>query len=706
MSSGNQFEDFLTPENFHLAFSRLQTASRNLYKELYYEDLKIFGLFLDQNIEFILDEIKQGIFKSESSYKIFIPKKNNLVRPLSLLKFKDLLVYQAITNTIADYLYDEITPYYNHIIFGNVYNTSKESEKNRIFFFKPWKQQWKKFEEKSKKYYESGYRFLSEFDIASFFDTIDHYILQQILEKNYKIDQRLSKILLDLLEAGTSDFSSNTFRSKHGIPQGPIASSFLADLYLFYLDEQITSRKLDIQYIRYVDDIRIFSKDKFTAQQAICYLDLIARDLGLIPQASKILISEINNVDSLLKKQKNKFSLIAKEYKKKEGSLKAKTHRKLKDRFLSCFDENSEEYLDKTLIRFSLYKLNKDEEIKSVILKKCKDLYIHFEAILFYLQKHFSEDKEVKTWLINILKNKNLLFHHIVALIFKFFPELEFIEDVYIKYMLNQDRHWLVKYFMIHWLYKNNKFEIIFNFKSDNYFLNREANSFKYKIIKDKTYKKQFISSLLEDKDCLIALQGIKLNPFIFRFIADEYNQINTSKYNRYVSHIISGDKIDYIQYTLKEEFSILAPDSFFNNKIWNDIHIYKELMLSFRLFFQNRTIDPSKSLLSLNGFNNLVFDKICEMLEIANFCKDKEYGVNLNSGCIQDCFPLTNRFFSEINKQRNEKTDAHPYNKSGNIRDRINGYEMEKLISKQKKALKEICEFNFIKYPSIELKG
>jgi len=95
MFSGNQFNDFITPEKFHLAFRRLQTASRDLYKELYYEDLRIFGLFLDENIKFLLNEIEQGIFKPESSYKIFVPKKNNLVRPLSLLKFKDLLVYQA-----------------------------------------------------------------------------------------------------------------------------------------------------------------------------------------------------------------------------------------------------------------------------------------------------------------------------------------------------------------------------------------------------------------------------------------------------------------------------------------------------------------------------------------------------------------------------------------------------------------------------------
>jgi hypothetical protein len=134
MFSENHFEDFLTSGNFYLAFERLRTASRNLYKELYYEDIKIFGLFLDDNIKLLLKEIEQGLFKPESSYKIFVTKKNNLVRPLSLLKFKDLLVYQAIINIIADAVYDDIAPYYNNIIFGNIYTTSNDSERERFFF--------------------------------------------------------------------------------------------------------------------------------------------------------------------------------------------------------------------------------------------------------------------------------------------------------------------------------------------------------------------------------------------------------------------------------------------------------------------------------------------------------------------------------------------------------------------------------------------
>jgi hypothetical protein len=51
---------------------------------------------------------------------------------------------------------------------------------------------------------------------------------------------------------------------------------------------------------------------------------------------------------------------------------------------------------------------------------------------------------------------------------------------------------------MINWLYQNKKFEIINSLSSENYFLMREINNFKFKIIKDQEYSKIFGSSGFE----------------------------------------------------------------------------------------------------------------------------------------------------------------------------------------------------------------
>src|SRR5690554_2201357 len=134
----NQFENFLSEENFYLAFKQLQTVDGYaFYKSLYRPDLNYFGLYMEDNINFLIHKIQEGIYQPQSSFKIYVPKKNNLVRPLTLLHFEDLLVYQAIINIVGDVLYDEISTLQNNIIFVNIYN--KTTSESKIFLFKKWK---------------------------------------------------------------------------------------------------------------------------------------------------------------------------------------------------------------------------------------------------------------------------------------------------------------------------------------------------------------------------------------------------------------------------------------------------------------------------------------------------------------------------------------------------------------------------------------
>lgn len=694
-----QYEQFLTEDNFRLAYVRLRTASRNLYKSIYYEDLKLFGLYLDENIATVIYNIKQDIYKPEKCHKIFIPKKDILVRPLSMLTFIDLLVYQAIVNVIADAAYDVISPFYDKTIFGNVVNKSDANIIDKQFFFKSWKKRWKRFNDVSKDHHANGYIYLSEFDIASFFDTIDHNILCELLRNDYGIEGKILELLSTCLETWTADSNNQkSFKSKHGIPQGPISSPFLADLYLFYLDSEIKriTKKLDYKYIRYVDDIRIFSKDTLTSKKIIASLDLISRDLGLIPQGSKILIKEVIDMDAELKTQNSKFSDITKEYKdendaKPVNKLKSKTHKKLKKRFLDCFKQkSSEQYLDRTVIGFSLYKLNADEEVKDVLLNNYQDILPQFESVLFYLKTHFSRDIHVQEFVMSILTDDNIFFHHLVALCFKYFPEFPFDEKVYYTYTFEKHRHWLVNYYMIGWLYANDKKELILTDNSnENYFIQRELNNYKYAASKDNSYRKIFATKLMESPVGLLSLQGLNLlfnNPFnVFDFKT-------TPQQNQFVKSIFDNQPSDIIVHTLKHDWEISTPEYFFNRSIWSDDNEYEELRLSFLYFIKTARNDPSKSLLNLNIFNNLVFDKICSRLNIRKVAA--EYGVNLNANIIDNILPLCNKHWMEINEKRNQKTEAHPYDKYGNIRLRITLPEFSDLVKKQKLTIEELCDY------------
>lgn len=693
----SHYEKFLSIENFQLAFVRLSTASRNFYKTIYYEDLKIFELFLQENLRSVINLVRQGIYTPEQCHKIFVPKKDYFVRPLSMLTFIDLLVYQALVNVIADQSYDLISPFYDNIIFGNQVNPSTANSLDNKFFFKSWKKRWKRFNEVSKDYHSRGYKFISEFDIASFFDTIDHSILCQILKNTFKIDEELLELLARCLETWTADSNHTTFKSKHGIPQGPISSPFLADLYLFHLDSEIkTIKSLDYKYLRYVDDIRILTKDKITSKKIIAALDLYSRDLGLIPQASKILIKEVENVEKELKVQNSKFSDIVKEYKEQnEGkplrTLKSKTHRRLKKRFLNCFCEGTDEIkFDKTVISFALYKLNKDDEVKKILLENFHQIIAQTEPMFYYLQTHYNLDEDVLKFITSLLNDDNILFHHIIALCFKYFPNIPFDEEVYSRYTFEKHRHWLVNYFMVKWLHNNKKRDLILTSSIEtNHFISRELNNYKFLSSDDHSYRRIFSSKLLESQNALIALQGITLlfNESIL------LGGIKSSKdQNHFVKYIFTNQPSDIINYTIKNIWKIPDSDSFFNDKVWTDDQVYEELKASFYLFIKSIGNDPSKALLNLNGFNNLIFDKVCEVLGIRQ--PHDDYGVNLKSALMAEYLPVCNAYWIEINEKRNQRTDAHPYDKFGNIRLRITSSEFNDLLAKQQLAVAELCEF------------
>lgn len=71
---GIQYEQFVSKENFILAYQRLKTVRRNEYKEFYYRDFDAFELFFEQNIEQLIYYIKEGIYNPQNCEKYYMPE--------------------------------------------------------------------------------------------------------------------------------------------------------------------------------------------------------------------------------------------------------------------------------------------------------------------------------------------------------------------------------------------------------------------------------------------------------------------------------------------------------------------------------------------------------------------------------------------------------------------------------------------------------
>lgn len=98
----DQYDKFLSYENFELAYQRLKTAPRNLYKIICYEDLKNFSLFKDDYIENIIKNIKDEIYSPDKCYKIFIPKKGMITSTAQAETIVDLHEVNAEMVTLKD----------------------------------------------------------------------------------------------------------------------------------------------------------------------------------------------------------------------------------------------------------------------------------------------------------------------------------------------------------------------------------------------------------------------------------------------------------------------------------------------------------------------------------------------------------------------------------------------------------------------------
>ncbi len=118
--------------------------------------------------------------------------------------------------------------------------------------------------------HDHGYRYISEADIESFFDRIDHALLRKRMAAAVS-----DPVILTLLEhwlAGPVWDGHSVEPLRQGVPQGSPISPLLANLFLSDFD--LALERTDLKVIRYADDFLILSKDAEHATQALA----IARD--------------------------------------------------------------------------------------------------------------------------------------------------------------------------------------------------------------------------------------------------------------------------------------------------------------------------------------------------------------------------------------------------------------------------------------------
>lgn len=120
---------------------------------------------------------------------------------------------------------------------------------------------------------KSGYEHVVDIDIKSYFDTIPHGRLMELVEKRIA-DGRVLGMIEAMMKAGVMEGMAN-WEPEEGTPQGGVISPLLANIYLDPLDWLM--KGLGLEMVRYADDMVVLCRDAVTAREA---LEEVSRWMG------------------------------------------------------------------------------------------------------------------------------------------------------------------------------------------------------------------------------------------------------------------------------------------------------------------------------------------------------------------------------------------------------------------------------------------
>lgn len=202
---------------------------------------KAYAENLETNLRTLLDRFKSGSYKAPPVRRTYIPKPDGRQRALGIPTFEDKVLQRAVLMVLeAIYEQDFLDCSYGF----------RPGRSAHMVLKKVW--EWLQ---------SHGGGFVLEVDIKSYFDTIDHARLREILDKRVR-DGVIRRAIGKWLNAGVLEAGELT-RSKEGTPQGGVVSPLLANVYLhevldLWFEEEIKPRlEGEAMLVRYADDFAI-----------------------------------------------------------------------------------------------------------------------------------------------------------------------------------------------------------------------------------------------------------------------------------------------------------------------------------------------------------------------------------------------------------------------------------------------------------------
>lgn len=649
--------------NLRLAWNRTLAGQNYSYREHQTIELSAFAWAKEENLLQLRNELTNHAYEPSEATKIFIPKPSGLVRPITILRIRDTVIYQAIGNLIADKVRAQLSANYFKLVFSNIL-----PERSSQYFFRNWKFCLRKLDSEKKQAFNNGNVWMGKLDLASFYDLIDHKLLGRILLKT-GVNTDVVDFLIKCL--GKWTLYPKGLEHGHGVPQGPLVSSLLAECVLSYLDKHMVGLNNSV-YLRYVDDITIMSKSEKDARKQFARIELICRQLGLIPTI-KSPIRKYDKMDERMVDEPSSPASFLNDPNTSPKLDKAQSDR-MRKIFLSCFQGNKlrkEENII-TKLRFSLYRMNKDRRMLNKVFYLLEEFPCIYEAMNYYLRK-FGADKDIGSRIIKYLDSEPL-YHTVTA------TTLETLFFSCVTGQLNKLRthslHALslnnnvilrcagIRVLCLRNIYVNRLQKLLF--KKDELFLRERVLSSLNDNL-SKTTKETILNTIIRGSNAELALIASYL------LTRDEIKLWKSRKnINAWATPILAkfglakkqliGDRIGEI---IKKRYGVMLPASFNFRKMLK-LSDYKQALL--HLNQAEGAFDTQRAfwLVQMDNVNQLILYTIFNKKLHMPIAYPDVFG-SIDSTRLKNMFPNLQLYFKDCHKKRSSSFISHAYSKEKN---------------------------------------
>ena len=304
-------------DNLYLAFLRIIQAIDNkkikyydflgLQNQKFYEE--IIGRKWDsynEPKELMIDYLNEISLAIQDGYdpskaeKIYSPKNQFNTRIMTRLSLMDEIVYQALINLIAKNSFSKLqisqmnssfgSPLHDHVQYGTEVLDNNDYSPN--FYKGHFSENYELYKENVNEQKKDPLnKFELETDISSYFDSISLHELLSLISKYAPLDEKVKHLFYNCLDKWTGTKEKRVHGK--GIPTGPWGSSFIGNLFFLDLDIYLIHQK-DVEYFRYMDDMRIFAKDEDAINKIISEFGIKVQGLGLVLKGSKTCVRKID----------------------------------------------------------------------------------------------------------------------------------------------------------------------------------------------------------------------------------------------------------------------------------------------------------------------------------------------------------------------------------------------------------------------------